>query len=114
MSLEESIQDLNSSIKELVGLLKGNDISNINASIEDGKKELKGTFTMSEAADYINVGYSTLSIRKDEWGIPYFQNGTRKLFTKKALDEFLHAREEETLNEDEYTKYLRKELKRVK
>ena len=114
MSLEESIQDLNSSIKELIGLLKSNNISNISTSIDKGKEGLEGTFTMLKAADYINVGYSTLSIRKDEWGIPYFQNGTRKLFTKKALDEFLHAREEETLNEDEYTKYLRKELKRVK
>lgn len=114
MSLEETMQNLNSSIKELIGLLKCNSISNVDASLGEGEKEHKGTFTMAEAAKYLGIGYSTLSIKKDEWEIPYFENGTRKLFTKDALDDFLRRREKEALDEDEYSKYLQKELRRVK
>lgn len=108
MSLEQQIQELNNSIRELIEVLQ----PNINKQIENGP--VQKVFTMEEAAEYLGVGYSTLSIKKEEWGIPYFENGTRKLFTKDALDEFLHRKEKEVLEEDEYTRYLKKQLRRAK
>lgn len=108
MSLEQQIQELNNSIRELIEVLQ----PNIDKQIENGP--VQKVFTMEEAAEYLGVGYSTLSIKKEEWGIPYFENGTRKLFTKDALDEFLHRKEKEVLEEDEYTRYLKKQLRRAK
>jgi len=109
MSLEQQIKELNDSIKELIEILKG---SNAIKQAENGQTQK--VFTMEEAAEYLGVGYSTLSLKKEEWEIPYFENGSRKLFTKEALDEFLHRKEKEILEEDEYTKYLRKQLRRAK
>lgn len=108
MSLEQQIQELNNSIRELIEVLQ----PNINKQANNG--QVQKVFTMEEAAEYLGVGYSTLSIKKEEWGIPYFENGTRKLFTKDALDEFLHRKEKEVLEEDEYTRYLKKQLRRAK
>lgn len=108
MSLEQQIQELNNSIRELIEVLQ----PNINKQIENGP--VQKVFTMEEAAEYLGVGYSTLSIKKEEWKIPYVENGSRKLFTKDALDEFLHRKEKEILEEDEYTKYLKRELRRAR
>ncbi len=109
MSLEQQIQELNDLIRELIGVLQG---PNVIKQIESG--QVQKVFTMEEAAEYLGIGYSTLSVKKDEWKIPYIENGTRKLFTKDALDEFLSRKEKEVLEEDEYTKYLKKQLRRAK
>lgn len=42
-----------------------------------------------EIADYLGISRKTFSLRKDEYGIPYYKIGPKTLAKKHLLDEWI-------------------------
>lgn len=107
MSLEKTIESLQKTMTKLIEAVESIDTSN----------EIKRTtFTTDEAAEYVGVGREVLLQAAKDGEVKHFRNGTRYLFRKKALDEWITEKEEESTlykNKNQYTNYLQSELRKA-
>lgn len=106
MSLEKSIESLQKTMMALIEVVKSIDTSN---------EVKRTTFTTDEAADYVGVGREVLLQAAKDGEVKHFRNGTRYLFRKKALDEWITIKEEESIiyrDEKNYMDYLQNELRK--
>ncbi|MBW4827624.1 MAG: helix-turn-helix domain-containing protein [Clostridiaceae bacterium] len=106
MSLEKSIESLQKTMMDLIEVVKSIDTSN---------EVKRTTFTADEAADYVGVGRAVIIEAAKDGEVKHFRNGTRYLFRKKALDEWITVKEEESItykDERSYMDYLQNELRK--
>ena len=104
MALEDLIQELTSEIKELKATL---------GKLQITSQSEKTTFKSKDAAKYLGIGYTTLLKLANDGEIVHTQNGTYKIFTRQALDNWLAKKEQETFEDGNgYTRYLKRELRK--